>query len=400
MQNYHYTALNDHGRKTRGEIMAENELDLETRLKDLGLDLINHKTIKEKKAGFLSKIKLQDMIVFCMHMEQLERAGVPLLDALADARDATDSLKLKNVLTNVYESVKNGIMLSAALAKHPHVFDSVFVGLIAAGEKTGNLGDSFANMSAHMKWTNDIQRKIKKATRYPLILMVVLTGVISILMLFVVPKLIDFMVSQGFDIPLHTQLLISFSNFFGEYWYACIGSPFLLLIGGTIAYRTSESFAYKMDKILLKTPLIGNVIRKINLARFSQFFSVMFRSGIDILDSLRGAQEVVGNRIIKESIDLVYRSVIEGNRLTESLRMSSQFPNLVVRMFKVGEESGNMNEALSNINFFYNREVDDSVDSMVGMIQPILTIVMGLMIFWVIAAVFGPLYQSFSKMDF
>jgi type IV pilus assembly protein PilC len=380
--------------------MAENELDLERRLKDLGLDLVDYRETKEKKARFSSKVKMQDMIVFCMHMEQLERAGVPLLDALADARDATDSVKLKNILTSVYESVKNGIMFSKALGQHPLVFDSVFVGLIAAGEKTGSLGESFLNLSNHMKWSNDLRRKIKKATRYPIVLMVVLSAVISVLMLFVVPKLVDFIMAQGFEIPIHTKLLISFSKFFGQYWYICLGAPVIIFIVGMLGYRTSEAFAYKVDKYTLSMPIIGKVVRKINLARFTQFFSVLFGSGIDILESLHSARDVVGNRVLQESIDLVYRSVIEGNRLTESLRMSSQFPNLVVRMFKVGEDSGNMNDALENVNFFYRREVDDAVDGMVGMIQPILTIVMGSLIFWVIAAVFGPLYQSFSKMDF
>ncbi len=151
---------------------------------------------------------------------------------------------------------------------------------------------------------------------------------------------------------------------------------------------------------MLKAPIIGTVIRKMNMARFTHFFAVMFRSGIDILDAMEGARQVVGNKVLKESVESVRRHVAEGTSLTESLRMSNQFPNLVVRMFKVGEESGNMNEALENINFFYNREVNDSVDTMVGMIQPILTIVMGVLVFWVISAVFGPLYDSFSKMKF
>jgi type IV pilus assembly protein PilC len=400
MSNFVYTAVNDLGRKVRGEVMADNELDLEARLKELGLDLVNYREVKEQKAGFLSKIKLQDMIVFCIQMEQLERAGVPLLDALADARDATDSIKLKNVLTSVYESVKSGIMFSQALQMHPTVFDTVFVGLIAAGEKTGNLGESFLNMSNHMKWTGDLRRKVKKAIRYPIILLVVLSAVISILMLFVVPKLVDFIMAQGFVIPIHTKALIAFSNFFGQYWYACLGTPVVIAVALATAYRVSEPFAYKADKFMLNAPIIGKVIRKINLARFTQFFSVMFKSGIDILDSLKSAKGVVGNRVLQESIDLVYKSVTDGNRITESLRMSSQFPNLVVRMFKVGEDSGNMNDALENINFFYNREVDDAVEGLVSMIQPILTVVMGSLILWIIAAVFGPLYDSFSKMDF
>ncbi len=400
MANYVYSALNDSGRKVRGEVMADNELDLEARLKDLGLDLVSYRIVKAQKASMFAKIKLQDMIIFCIQMEQLERAGVPLLDALADSRDATDSLKLKNVLTGVYESVKNGVMFSQALQQYPNVFDPVFVGLIAAGEKTGNLGDSFVNLANHMKWTGDLRRKVKKAARYPMILLVVLSGVISILMLFVVPKLVDFIMAQGFVIPIHTKALIAFSGFFGEYWYACLGTPVLIGMAMATAYRMSEAFAYRMDKIMLNAPIIGKVIRKINLARFTQFFSVMFRSGIDILESLKSARGVVGNRILQESIDLVYKSVTEGNRITDSLRMSNQFPNLVVRMFKVGEESGNMNDALENINFFYNREVDDAVEGLIAMIQPILTLVMGSLILWIIAAVFGPLYDSFSKMDF
>jgi type IV pilus assembly protein PilC len=135
------------------------------------------------------------------------------------------------------------------------------------------------------------------------------------------------------------------------------------------------------------------------MARFTHFFSVLFNSGIDILEALQSAKNVVGNRVLQESIELMARSVSDGMSLTSSMRMSNQFPNLVVRMFKIGEESGNMTEALENINFFYDREVNDAVESVVGIIQPALTIVMGVLIFWVIAAVFGPLYQSFSKMN-
>jgi len=400
MQNFSYVGLNHNGRKVRGETVAENEFDLEARLKEIDIDLISCKGKKERKAGTFSKIKLKDMIVFCLHMEQLDKAGVPLHDSLADARDATDSPKLKNVLGAVYEAVKSGTQFSEALNAHPTVFDSIFVGLIAAGEKTGNLSEAFGNLIEHMKWTNELQRKVKKAIRYPIVLLVVLSAVITILMLFVVPKLVDFIVAQGFHIPIHTELLIRFSAFFGENWWIILSTPVIMFISHKFFYRVSEPYAYFIDDKALKAPIIGPVIRKINLARFTHFFSVMFRSGIDILDSLKAGQGVMNNRVLKEAIDTVHKSVTEGNQITNSIRMSNHFPNLVVRMFKVGEESGNMNDALENINFFYNREVDDAVEGMVGMIQPIMTVVMGSMIFWVIAGVFGPLYQSFSEMDF
>ena len=158
-------------------------------------------------------------------------------------------------------------------------------------------------------------------------------------------------------------------------------------------------FAYRVDGIILKLPIFGNVSRKLNLARFTHFFAVLFNSGIGILEALTSAKNVVGNLVLQESIDLMVKSVSDGTPLATSMRMSNQFPNLVVRMFKIGEESGNMTESLENINFFYDREVNDAVDGVVGMIQPLLTIIMGLLIFWVIAAIFGPLYQSFSKMN-
>lgn len=400
MYNFHYSALNDKGRKIRGEIMADNELDLETKLKEIGLDLVNFRENKEKKASFLAKVKMKDLIIFCLHMEQLDRAGVPIHDALGDARDATDSPKLKDVLTSVLESVKAGTVLSQSLAQHPLVFDNVFVGLIAAGEKTGNLSESFRNLSEHLKWTTDLRRKIRKAMTYPIVLFVVLSGVISLLMLYVVPQLVNFIMNQGFEIPLHTELLIDFSAFFAEYWWAIFGTIPLLIMGINLGYRVSEGFAYRFDKFILKIPAIGNTTRKIDMARFIHFFSVMFNSGIDILDSLLAGREVVRSRVIQESIEMVHRSVTEGNKLTDSVRISSQFPNLVVRMFKVGEDSGNLSEALENINFFYHREVNDAVDGMVGLIQPVMTVVLGGVLFWVIAAVFGPLYDSFSKMDF
>ena len=400
MTTYNYTAINFNGRKIRGTVVADNELDLEARLKEIDVDLIDAQEVKHRKTSRFSRIKTKDVILMCLQMEQLDRAGVTLLDALSDVRDSTESTKLRDVLTGVYEAVKNGAMLSAALGNYPRVFNDVFTGLIAAGEKTGKMAESFAHLADHLKWSNEIVRKIKKATRYPLVLLVVISIVISVMMLYVVPKLVDFILAQGFSIPLHTRALIAVSYAFQNYWYLIFGVPIVSLILIFILYRSFDEFAFRVDSILLSTPVIGPVLRKIDMARFTHFFSVMFNSGIDVLDSLEGANKVVGNRVLKEAVQLVKRNVTEGNSLTSSLRLSNQFPNLVVRMFKVGEDSGNMSEALENVNFFYNREVNDSVDKLVGMIQPIMTVIMGVLIFWIIAAIFGPLYESFSKMKF
>ena len=399
MTTFTYRAIDETGRTVRGTIVADNEMDLESRLKQMKLDLISAKSMGAKKGG-RGKIRVKNLIIMCMHLEQLDRAGVPLHDALADVRDASETPKMRDILTGVHEAVINGSPFSKALAAYPRVFNDTFVGLIASGEKTGNLAEAFTHLAEHLKWTAEIQRKIKKATRYPMVLILVITGVIGVLMTFVVPKLVDFLMAQGFNLPLHTRALIAFSWACENYWYLMLGVPVGLVMFIIALYRLSDVWAYRMDVIVLRLPLIGDVVRKIDMSRFTHFFAVMFNSGIDILEALDAAAGVVHNRVLKEAVTKVRLNVTEGNTMTSSLMSSNQFPSLVVRMFKVGEESGNIKEALDNIKFFYTREVNDAVEAMVGAIQPILTVVMGVLIFWVIAAVFGPLYESFSKMKF
>lgn len=394
---YNYTAFNVSGRRVRGSVFADNLLDLEARLKQINLDLIDGREKKERAASFGSKVKLKDIIVLCMHLEQLDRAGVPVHEAIADVRDSTDSPKLRDVMTGVYEAVKNGSVFSMALKNYPRIFDSVFIGLVSSGERTGDLSGAFKHLGEHLKWSAEIRRKVKKAVRYPLAVLCMLSLVIAVLMTQVVPKLVDFIISQGFSLPLHTRALIAFSHFFSDYWYMIFGGPVLAFLFVRIIYRTSPGFAYMVDAVTLKMPILGPTILKINMARFTHFFSIMFNSGVDILDALEAGGGVVGNRVLKQSIEEVRTHVMEGNSLTSALKRSNQFPTLVIRMFKVGEDSGNMTEALENVNFFYSREVNDAVEAMTGFIQPALTVVMGLLIFWIIAAVFGPLYESFSK---
>lgn len=397
---YNYKAINESGRSIRGEISAANEVDLEDRLNQLSLDLVDYQEASERKASIFSRVKMRDKIIFCVQLEQLDRAGVPLLEALSDARDAADSDKMRDILTEVHESVKGGAMLSQAMAQHPKVFNEVFTGLIAAGEKTGNLSASFSHLSHHLKWVDQIRGKVRKALGYPIVLLLVITAVITMLMLFVVPKLVDFMQAQGFELPFHTKALIFVSGIFADYWFVIFSVPVLGAMALFSLYRLSAGFAYRLDLMMLHVPVIGSTMKKIDMARFTHFFGVMYKSGIDILDSLDTAQNVVHNKVLRESIAAARTSVSEGNSLTASLRMSNQFPNLVIRMFKVGEESGNINEAMENINYFYDREVNDAVDTMIGMIQPALTVVLGGVVLWVVAAVFGPLYESFSNMNF
>lgn len=398
---YHYTAVNTKGKEVKGRINANNSLDLEARLKDLDVQLIDYKIIKSsKKEGLRSKLKPKDLIMFCVHMEELDKAGVPILDSLEDLRDSADNSKFRDLLTDLIEYIKGGDQLSQALSKRSDVFDELFVSLITAGEETGNIGNAFGHLSRHIKWSNDFRRKIKKAISYPIVLIVVMILVVTLMMLFVVPQLTDFLQKQGFDLPIHTRALIATSAFFEEYWWAVVfGIPAVTILT-IILYKRNETVRFKMDKFFLKVPGLGPVILKINLARFIKFFSITFNSGLGVLDCLEISKKVVTNRVLRQSVEVAITNISNGVRLTDAIRDTGSFPSLVVRMMKVGEESGNMEDALANVNFFYEREIDDSVEAMVAMIQPTLLVVLGGILTWVIAAVFGPIYASFSKMKF
>ncbi len=399
MPTYLYKAVNDQGRTVRGKISTSNEFNLEQRLRENRLDLIEAKI--QKESSFLArKVSTKDLVTFCIHLEQLEKAGVPMLEALEDLRDSTDSIALKEILSTIYDDVSSGEVLSSALSKHPKTFNDVFIGLVAAGEKTGNLPESLSQLAEHIRWQEDFRKKIKKASRYPIVLLVLMSTVIGVMMIFVVPKLVDFLTSQGFDLPGHTIALINFSDFMVNNWPYVFGLPIVFAIFFTIFYRTMEQFTYMVDRFILWLPFFGNVALKINMVRFTHFFAITFKSGIEVLECLEIGKKVVGNLVIKHSVEDITHSVSDGNSITQSIDSSGRFPSMVVRMFRVGEESGNMSSALENISLFYDREVKDSIDNVIGLIQPSLTIVMGAMMFWVISAVFGPLYQSFSNINF
>ncbi|MFN7038392.1 MAG: type II secretion system F family protein [Alphaproteobacteria bacterium] len=399
MVQYNYKAVNALGRTVRGSITAGNEIDLEDKLKNLNLYLIDYKENNMQNIEFFSTVTHKELILFCLQLEQLEKAGVPILESLSDLRESVESIKMKNVIAEIIEAIKGGTILSAALAAHPKVFNEVFIGLVKAGENTGQLHIVFHHLGEHLKWLHQIKTKIKKAINYPMFLLLLMCSIVSLMMLFVIPKLSGFLSAQNFELPTYTKALITTSNAFQNYWYLIFGLPILSIIALKISMKIFEPLAFLWDNIKLYLPIIGPTIRKIEMARFCRFFAITFKSGIGILECLDIANNVVMNKIIKESIISAREEISTGQSLTAALKATGQFPNLVMRMIKIGEDSGNLDQTLENVNFFYDKEVADSVDRMLGSIQPALTIILGSIMFWITAAVFGPLYSSFSKLN-
>jgi type IV pilus assembly protein PilC len=398
MRHYRYKAINENGVYVNAKMSAENPSDLTTILHQGGMELISFKEEKQKAAGFFDRVKPRDLIAMFVHLEQLEKAGVSIVDSINDLKETAESVRIKNLMREIYESIKNGNLFSESLAKHPDVFNNTYIGLIAMGEKTGNLSNSFASIIEDIKWNMDIKRKTKKATTGPafgLFLMFVVMGIMTSV---VVPKVTGFLTMQDIALPIITIALIKFSDFVQGNWYLIIFSGPAFWMSVKLLSRSPE-MAVRIDDFKLKIPIIGPIISKIESAKFCQFFAMTFKSGLGVLECLESSSNVIKNKAIKKSIVVVKQQVSDGQSLSKSISLTGYFPNLVVRMFKIGEESGNMESALNNIKYFYDREINDSIDKLVGMIQPTITMVMGGMIGWITIAVFGPIYGTFSKLN-
>lgn len=397
MNRFSYKAIDETGRYVNGKMMADNPSELVSMLRSTRLEVISYKAEKEGTGlSFLDRIKTKDLISMFIHLEQLDKAGVPIVDSISDLKDTADSTKVRNLMHEIYESIKKGSLFSESLAKHPEVFSSVYVGLVAAGEKTGKLSQAFASIVEDLKWSSDLRRKARKATIGPSFGILVMMAVMAVMMGVVVPKVTGFLTMQNIAMPASTTSLIAVSNFVQEYWAILILIIPAVIISLKIMRKVPD-LAVKIDAIKIRIPIIGPIMVKIDSAKFCQFFAMTFKSGLGVIECLESGRLVVSNEAMKRSILVVKQQVSDGQSLAKALANSGLFPALVVRMFKVGEESGNMSDALQNVQFFYDREINDSIDRLVGLIQPTLTFVMGGMIAWVTIAVFGPIYGSFSK---
>ena len=402
MEKFKYRALNAKGRPIKGVLGAVNENDLYNQLQAAGLDLVSCTPLSKKtsKNRLMTRIKIRDLIQLFIHLDQMDGAGVPLLDALADVRDTTENTALRDAMSEIYRDVSEGSKLSEAMNKHPKIFHNLYVSLVAAGEETGKMSSSYQQLVKYLKWLDEMQTRVRKATRYPMILLVVVLAAVTIMMGFVVPQIVEFIRNMEFDLPFATLALIATSDFFQAYWWVVLSIPVGLFVLYKLLRRSSEDMAYRIDKMVLKMPVFGVLIRKINIARFSQTFGALYAAGLPILDSIRSATNTVNNLALVEALGSIQSLIKTGSPLSEAFNGSGEFPSMVVRMLKVGEDSGNLTVVLSQVSDFYTADVDEEVQKLIAMIEPSLTMVLGGMILWIAVGVFGPIYSSFENMQF
>ncbi|MES2126223.1 MAG: type II secretion system F family protein [Pseudomonadota bacterium] len=396
---YAYRAMDQAGQIVPGAMDASNSSDLELRLRRMDLDLIDFKLSGQKGQAFGKRVvKRSDLINFCFQMEQLTGAGVPILEGLADLRDSTDHPRFREIVTDLIESIEGGQALSAALKHHDEVFDKTFTSLITAGESSGKLAEVFKNLSESLKWQDELAAQTKKIIMYPIVVGVVVLAVTFFLMIVLVPQLTSFIKNMGGELPFHTKALIFVSGIFINYWYLILAAPALLFFGGRWWIRSSEAAAIKADALKLRIPMIGEVLHKIILARFATFFGLMYGSGITILECIRLSEGIVNNKMMAAGLQRAAQLISEGQGVTIAFQNTGIFPPLVIRMLRVGEATGSLDGALRNVTYFYNREVKEKIEKVQSMIEPAMTVTLGLLLGWIMLSVLGPIYDTLSQL--
>lgn len=395
---YHYSAVDPHGRRVNGRMEAMNPVDLEMRLKHMGLDLVQGKPLSHRSLLGGTGVPRQELINFCFQLQQLTRAGVPLLEALADLRDSLEHPRLREITANLVENIEGGQTLSQAMAAHPALFNRVFISLIRAGEASGDLPTVLDNLTTSLKWEDELISHTKRLLIYPAFVGTIVLSATVFLMVYMVPQLKMFVKNMGHALPAHTQALFFISDLLVNYWYV----PVLGIIGAisTLVFllRTNPLARRRFDGLKLRLPLVGDILKKIILSRFAGTFAMLYAAGIPVLESLRTTQDVVGNRIVRRALEETEQAIREGRNMAAAFQDTGLFPPLVVRMVRVGESTGALDTALLNVSYFYNRDVQESVSRAQAMIEPLLTLVLGALLGWIMLSVIGPIYDVISQL--
>ena len=366
----------------------------------MGLDLIAGAPSTQRARLGGGRVARQDLINFCFHLDQLVGAGVPVIEGLIDLRESVEHPRFREVVSGLIESIEGGKNLSGALAEYPEVFSKVFASLVRSGEQTGKLSQVLRSLTESLKWEDELAAQTKRLMTYPAIVGSVVLLVTFFLMIYLVPQMTGFIRNMGQEVPLQTRILIAVSAFFVDYWWALLATPVIAFFVARIAVKRNPAFQYALDHYKLTLPLIGPILRKIILSRFASSFAMMYASGITVLDAIRSCEEIMGNRPLENALRNAGQQIADGKNMTAAFQDLALFPPLVIRMLRIGENTGALDTALLNVSYFYNREVRESIARLQAMVEPFLTVVLGILLGWVMLSVLGPVYDSLSKMKF
>ncbi len=380
------------GKTQRGKLLAKSEAELKQQLRAQGIiatKVRKQSTLFQKKG----KVTPQDIAIFSRQLATMLAAGIPLVQAFDIIGNGHDNPAMQKLLLDVKQDIEGGTNLADALAKHPLYFDDLFVNLVAAGEQAGALETLLDKIATYKEKTEALKKKIKKALTYPAAVVVVAIVVTAILLIFVVPQFEELFTGFGADLPAFTRMVIDLSQFMQAQGWIILAA--VVAAGYTFMYfkKRSRAFRQTLDKIVLKLPAIGPIIEKSAIARYARTLSTTFSAGVPLVEALESVSGATGNIVYEDAVLRMRDEVATGTRLQRAMENTDLFPNMVVQMVAVGEESGSLDEMSSKVADFYEAEVDNAVDNLSSLLEPMIMAILGVLVGGLVIAMYLPIFQ-------
>ncbi|MBD3162432.1 MAG: type II secretion system F family protein [Candidatus Eisenbacteria bacterium] len=389
------------GKTTAGEVQA-GELTFETR--DEAVSYLRRKRIittyireRSKPLSLSLKmpakgVKTRELVIFTRQFATMVNAGLPLVQCLDILAKQSETAQFRSVIQNVMHDVESGSTLAESLQRRPHAFDTLYVNMVDAGEAGGILDDILQRLAGYLEAADRLRRKVKSALTYPTVVLTVAVGATVFMLVFIIPTFAKVFEDFGGELPLPTQIVMNLSDFLKGYWWA-LGAGLVATFAAIKRYYKTASGRMRIDRMLLKMPVLGVVLRKAAIARFTRTLGTMISSGVPILTALDITARTAGNKVIEEAIVATKGSIGEGETIAAPLRESGVFPPMVVQMIAVGEETGALDKMLEKIAIFYDDEVNVAVDTLTSIIEPIMIVVMGLLVGGMVVAMYMPMFK-------
>lgn len=390
---FEWKGLNRDGKKTGGELKGTTVAEIKSQLKQQG---VNPKVVRKKASPFFARnpdIKAMDIAMVTRQIATMLAAGVPLVTTIEMLGRGHEKQKMRELLSTILSEIQSGIPLSDSLRPHRRYFDELYVDLVAAGEHSGSLDAVFDRIATYREKAEQLKSKIKKAMFYPAAVVVVAILVTTLLLLFVVPQFEEIFKGFGAELPAFTQFIIGISRFLQSSWYiffAAIVASIWLFVR---AHRNSQVVRDRVDELVLRIPVIGNILHKAAMARFSRTLATTFAAGVPLIDGMESAAGASGNAVYRKALLKVRQEVMAGMQMNVAMRTTGLFPDMLIQMVMIGEESGSLDNMLNKVANIYEMQVDDAVDGLSSLIEPIMMVVIGTLVGGLIVGMYLPIFQ-------
>ncbi|MHB0774322.1 type II secretion system F family protein [Halomonas sp. WWR20] len=385
---------NPRGELVSGELVAATKLEVR---QTLARQQIVVKRIQRKSGLFgLGKIKPRDITLFARQMATMIRAGVPVLQAFGVVSESLKNPAMRNMVETLMNEVAAGSSFSEALAQHPAHFDRMFVNMVAAGEQSGTLDRMLERVASYKEKIDSLKARVRKALYYPVAVVLVGIGVTALLLIKVVPQFESLFQGFGAELPAFTRMTIALSELAQQYWLYALGALAAVILGIRLGIKRSPGFAYRIDQLLLRLPVIGDILDKSSVARFSRTLATTFNAGVPLVEALDTAAGATGNRLYQRAITRIREDVSSGQQLHFAMRNAGQFPVMAIQMVSIGEEAGSLDAMLNKVADFYEEDVDNKVDALTSLLEPFIIVVLGVLVGGLVISMYLPIFEMGS----